>query len=278
MANITASAVKSLRDRVGLPMMDCKKALQECDGDEESAVQWLRERGAKTLEKRADRETSFGRLGIYVAMDPGSGAMVELKCESAPVTKSEEFIQLADDLAQVFALTPSITTAEQLLAAPSPSQSGKTLGDVKDEMFNRIREVFNVGRMTRIDGPCGGYSHNLGTVSGVLVEVTGGSAEAAKDVAMHVAAMRPQALQTSELDQEIVSREREILSEQARQEGKPDNIVEKMVEGRMRSFYAENVLLEQAFVKEPKLTVEKFAAQHGMQVKQFVHWELGTEG
>ena len=261
MANITASAVKSLRDRVGLPMMDCKKALQECDGDEESAVQWLRERGAKTLEKRADRETSFGRLGIYVAMDPGSGAMVELKCESAPVTKSEEFIQLADDLAQVFALTSSITTAEQLLAAPSPSQSGKTLGDVKDEMFNRIREVFNVGRMTRIDGPCGGYSHNLGTVSGVLVEVTGGNAEAAKDVAMHVAAMRPQALQTSELDQ-----------------GKPDNIVEKMVEGRMRSFYAENVLLEQAFVKEPKLTVEKFAAQHGMQVKQFVHWELGTEG
>jgi len=152
------------------------------------------------------------------------------------------------------------------------------LGDVKDEMFNRIREVFNVRRMTRIDGPCGGYSHNLGTVSGVLVEVTGGNAEAAKDVAMHVAAMRPQALQTSELDQEIVSREREILSEQARQEGKPDNIVEKMVEGRMRSFYAENVLLEQAFVKEPKLTVEKFAAQHGMQVKQFVHWELGTEG
>src|SRR5690606_15763033 len=126
----------------------------------------------------------------------------------------------------------------------------KTLGDVKAEMFNRIREVFNVGRLVRYEGQCAAYSHNLGTVSGVLLEVSGNNAQAAKDICMHIAAMRPKALLVEELDPALVAKEREILTETTRKEGKPENIVEKIVEGRMRNFYGESVLLEQPFVKD----------------------------
>jgi len=277
MAGITAADVKALREKTGLPMMDCKKALVECDGDPEAAVQWLRERGAKVLEKRAGRETAFGRFGIYASFEPGVGAMVELKCESAPVTQNEEFIQLANDLAKQLALGPGAATADELLDQPSPSKEGMTLREHKDELFNRIREVFNVGRLVRIDGPCGAYSHNAATVAGVLVEVEGGTPELAKDICMHIAAMRPVALAPEDLDPELVEKERAFQREAALKEGKPENIVDKMVEGRLRNFYAERVLLEQKFVKEQKETVGKFAAKNGMKIKRFVHWELGRE-
>ena len=165
MPEITAAAVKALRDKTGLPMMECKKALQEADGDQDAAITRLRERGAKTMETRADRETAFGRIGIFASFDsPSVGAMVELKCESAPVTQHEEFIQLANDLASQLANVPDVSSAEELLDQPSPSQSGKTLREVKDDLFNRIREVFNVGRMIRLDGSCGAYSHNLSLI------------------------------------------------------------------------------------------------------------------
>jgi elongation factor Ts len=278
MAGITAAQVKDLRERTGLPMMDCKKALSECDGDAERAVQWLRERGAQVLSKRADRETSFGRFGIFASFDPPIGAMVELKCESAPVTQNDEFVQLANDLAQQLATGPGAATADELLGQPSPSKPGSTLGEQKDDLFNRIREVFNVGRMERIDGACGSYSHNAATVAGVLLQVEGGSPELAKDVCMHIAAMRPTALTVQELDPEEVQRERAILREAALQEGKPESIVDKMVEGRLRNFYAERVLLEQPYVKgEGKDTVGKFAEQHGMKIQRFVHWEFAKQ-
>jgi elongation factor Ts len=275
MAAISAADVKALREKTGLPMMECKRALNECDGDQEAAIRWLRERGAQVATKRADRETTFGRFGIYTSMDPGVGAMVELKCESAPVTQNEEFIQLAADLAEQLATGPGAETAEALLEQPSPSRSGMTLGQQKDDLFNRIREVFNVGRMVRIDGPCGAYSHNASTVSGVLMHVEGGDAEAAKDVCMHVAAMRPASLSIEELDAAEVEKERAILRDAALQEGKPENIVDKMVEGRMRNYYAERVLVEQPFVKGDKQTVGQFAKDKGMAIKRFVHWELG---
>jgi elongation factor Ts len=275
MAEITAAAVKALRERTGLPMMDCKKALTESNGDAEAAIVWLRKNGTQIQEKRGGRETSFGRMGIYIDRSKPVGAMVELKCESAPVAGHEEFIALADALAQQLATGPGAATAEELLAQPSPGKSGVTLGEQKDDLFNRIREVFVVGRMVRIDGICAGYSHNAATIAGVLVEVTGGPEEAARDICMHIAAMRPQALSVDQLPADAIEREREILTDAARKEGKPENIIEKMVEGRLRNFYAESVLLEQPFVKGDKETVQQYAKNNGFEVKQFVHWVLG---
>ncbi|MEC7355896.1 MAG: translation elongation factor Ts [Planctomycetota bacterium] len=275
MAEITAAAVMALRKKTGLPMMDCKSALAEAGGDEDKAVELLRKRGAQVLAKRSDRETSFGRFGLYCGSDKPKGAMVELMCESAPVTSNEEFVQLANDLAEQLATGPGAATAEELLDQQSPSKDGMTLRQQKDDLFNRIREVFNVGRMVIIEGTTGGYSHNSGTVSGVIVGVEGGSDELARDVSMHVAAMRPAVLNVSDLPADEVAKEREILKAAALEEGKPENIVEKMVDGRMRNYYAERVLLEQPFVKDDKNSVGKFAESNGMKVTQFVHWELG---
>jgi elongation factor Ts len=272
MSNITPEAVKALRERTGLPMMDCKKALQETNGDAELAVELLRKKGARVAADRAGRETAFGRVGVYAS--DTVGAMVELKCESAPVTKNEEFINFADDLAKQLATGPGAQTVAELLAQPSTRKSGMTLQQQLDDMFNRIREVFKVGRMVRIDGPTGGYSHNGTTVAGALIEASGDPLKL-KDICMHITAMRPQALTSDQLPAEVIEKERGILREQALGEGKPENIVDKMVEGRLRSFFAESVLLSQPFVKEPKLTVGDFAQQNGIRVKRFIHWEIG---
>ena len=278
MADISAADVKELRVSTGLPMMDCKKALTECDGDKEAAVKWLRERGAKVFEKRADRVTAFGRFGMHVGVDNATSAMVELKCESAPVSQNEEFIQLANDLATALANSDGIDSADALLELDSPSQPGTSLGAQKDELFNRIREVFNVGRFVKIDGGCGGYSHNAGTVSGVILAVDGGDDESARDICMHVAAMRPAVLSVEDLPQNEVNAERETLRNAALAEGKPENIVDKMVEGRLRNYFAERVLSEQAFVKDDSMTVGKFAESKGMSLKQYVHWEISDDG
>lgn len=277
MGQITAAAVKAFRDRTGLPLMDCKKALMEADGDEDKAIEALRKKGEKLANKRADRETGFGRFGMHFGLDKPVAAMVELKCESAPVAANEDVIQFANDMARQLAEGPGAATPEELLAQPSPSNPKETLAERKSDLFNRIREVFKVGRMVRIDGTCGGYDHNAATVAGVLVEVEGGTDEAAKDVCMHVAAMRPQSLTVDELDPAVVEKEREILRAAALKEGKPENIVDKMVEGRLRAYYAEHVLLEQPFVKENKISVGQHAEQHGMKIKKFIHWELGRE-
>ena len=275
MAGITAAAVKQLRERTGLPLMDCKKALTENNGDEDAAVQWLRENGLKVQGKRSDRETAFGRYGLYAEKGADSGAIVELKCESAPVASNEEFIQLADDMAAVVAKDASITTAEALLAQPSPSKDGQTIGEVKDELFNRIREVFNVGRMQRVEGQCAAYSHNASTVAGVLLQYEGDDATAARDICMHIAAMRPAGLTSDDIAPEVVEKERQVLREVALKEGKPENIVDKMVEGRIRNFLAEQILTEQPFVKENKSSVGDFAKSSGITLNQFVHWEMG---
>jgi elongation factor Ts len=277
MAAITAALVRELREETGLPMMDCKQALTESGGDKEAAKEALRKKGIKLSESRSGRETAFGRFGIYAGIAKPAGAIVEVKCESAPVAGSEEFIQFANDLAQQLATGPGASTAEELLAQPSPSQPGKSLQDVKDVMFNRIREVFNIGRMKRFEGATGGYSHNSGTVSGVLIQIEGGNDVASKDVSMHIAAMRPLALTTEEIDAAIVAKEREILREAALAEGKPAAIVDKMVDGRIKNFFAEKVLNEQPFVKENSISVGQYAKQHNMSVKQFTHWELGRE-
>jgi elongation factor Ts len=274
MAEITAAAVKSFRERTGLPLMDCKKALLEAGGDEEKAIEFLRKEGKKLEGKRSDRETSFGRFGIYCGQDKPTGAMVELLCESSPVTQNEEFQQLAKDLATALAGAPNVKTVDELLALPSPSKKGVTLNQQKEDMFNRIREVFKVGRMVRVDGTCGGYSHNSGTVAGVLLHVEGGSDDVAKDISMHIAAMKPQALSKDDLNPAVVEQERQLLKDAAIKEGKPANIVDKMVEGRLRQFFAEQTLLEQPFVKDDKQTVGAYAKANGMVVKGYYHWTM----
>lgn len=275
MAEITAAMVKALRERTGLPMMDCKKALQETAGDEQQAVDWLRKQGIKTKETRIGRETSAGRVAVYADHAKSVGTMIELMCESAPVANSSEFIAFANDLAKQLAVGPGAKTAEELLAQKSLSKPGMTFGEQKDDMFNRIREVFNVGRILRIDAPCGAYAHHDGSL-GALVEVSGGTADAAKDIAMHVAANKSTTVVRKEdLDPAAVDKERAILTEAARAEGKPENIIAKMIEGRLKNFFAEQVLLEQPFVKDDKQTVGKIADAAKMKVVRFVRWELG---
>ena len=278
MAEITAAAVKSLRDKTGLPMMDCKRALQDAGGDPDKAVVLLREAGAKTMEKRAGRKTSAGRIAVHAAADDAAGAIVELQCESAPVAANSEFVQLADDLARQLATGAGAATPEELLGQSSPSKSGQTLREQFDDLTNRIREVFRLERIERIDGRCGGYAHHNGAV-GVLLHFDGGDAALGKDVCMHVAAMRPAAVGKDDLDQTEVDKEREILANAARKEGKPEKIIEKMVEGRLRNYYAERCLSEQPFVKaeDGKTTVGKVAQEGGMKIVRFVHWELAKE-
>lgn len=276
MAEITAAAVKDLRERTGLPMMDCKKALQESGGNPEKAVEILRKAGAKTMEKRAGRATSSGRVAIYFNVDKGVGSIVDLRCESAPVAANEEFVQLANDLATQLALGPGAATPDELLDQPSPSNPSRTLRRQFDDLNNRIREVFKLEKIARIDGPCGGYAHHNGA-SAVILHYEGGSPELAKDICMHVAAMRPKALGVDDLDPAVVAKEREIQSEIARKEGKPEKIIEKMVEGRLRNFYAEQCLTEQPFVKDDSQTVGKVAKAAGMKLVRFIHWELGKE-
>jgi len=278
MANITAAAVKSLRDKTGLPMMACKKALIESGGDEDKAVQALRMAGEKTAEKQAGRATTSGRIAIYTDPKAGVGTIIELKCESAPVASNEEFIQLANDLAKQLAIGPGAATPGELLAQPSPSKEGVTLKEQLDELYNRIRENFQFERLERIDGVCGGYAHHNGAVA-VLLEIEGGTPELARDICMHIAALSPGALAKEDVDPELIERERVILTEQARGEGKPEGIIEKMVEGRLRNYFAERCLTEQVFVKaeDGKTTVGQAAEAAGMKLLRFVQWGLSKE-
>lgn len=275
MAEITSASVKALRERTGLPMMDCKKALEACDGDADKAVEELRKAGNTKMAGRGDRPTGFGRMGLYTSAKVG--AMVEIQCESAPVASNAEFTQLAKDLAQQLATGPGAATIDELLAQPSPSKKGVTLLEQRDELMNRIREVFNVKRMVRLDGACAGYEHPGTLIHGVLLQYSGGNDEAARNVCMHIAAMKPAALVKEELDPAVVAKERDFLTEQARGEGKPENIIAKMVEGRLRNFYAERVLTEQPYVKDDKQSVGAYAKANGMKIEKFVLWVLGKD-
>jgi elongation factor Ts len=278
MAEITAAAVMALREKTGLPMMECKKALAECGGNTDQAVEWLRKQGVKTQALRADREMSTGRLAVYTDPAKGVGTMIELKCESAPVAGSPDFKDLVNDIAKTLALGPGAKTPADLLAQKSQAHPEKTLGELKDDLFNRMREVFELSRICRIDAPCGGYAHHDGSKA-ALVEIVGkttpDAATAAKEIAMHVVALAPQALTKDDLDPAAVAKEREILTEAARSEGKPENIIAKMIEGRLRNFFSQNVLLEQPFVKDDKQTVGQFAKAAGFEVKSMHNWKLG---
>jgi elongation factor Ts len=278
MSEITAAAVMALREKTGLPMMECKKALQACGGNTDEAVEWLRKQGIKTQSLRADRETSCGRLAVYTDPAKGIGAMIEMRCESPPVAGSPDFKDFCNDIAKTLALGPGATSPEELLAQKSLAHPDKTLGQIKDDLFNRMREVFELARIKRIEAPCGGYAHHDGSKA-ALVEIAGDKAaaagETAKEIAMHVVALAPQAIRKEDLDPAVVEKEREILTEAARKEGKPENIIAKMIEGRLRNFFAQCVLLEQPFVKDDKQSVGQLAKQAGIEIKSVEHWKLG---
>ncbi len=279
MAEITAAAVMAHRDKTGLPMMECKKALLECGGNTAEAVEWLRRQGVKTQAMRADRETSTGRLAVYADPAKNVGTIIELKCESAPVANSQDFKALAEDIATTLALGPGAKTPAELLAQKSHAHPDKTLAEIKDDLFNRMREVFDLARICRIDAPCGGYAHHDGS-KGAIVEIAGkttgpDAATVAKDISMHVVALAPQAITKEDLDPAAVAKEREILTEAARGEGKPENIIAKMIEGRLRNFFSQCVLLEQPFVKDDKQTVGQLAKSAGLEVKRVENWKLG---
>jgi len=279
MAEITAASVMALREKTGLPMMECKKALQECGGNTDQAVEWLRKQGIKTQSMRADRETSCGRLAVFADAAKGVGTIIEFKCESPPVAGSQDFKDLANDIAKTLAVGPGAAIPADLLVQKSTAHPDRTLGELKDDLFNRMREVFELSRIKRIDGACGGYAHHDGSKA-ALIEISGNvsgpqAAEVAKDIAMHVVALAPQAIRKEDLDPAVVDKEREILSEAARKEGKPENIIAKMIEGRLRNFFSQCVLLEQPFVKDDKQTVGQLAKAAGLEVKSVENWKLG---
>lgn len=278
MAEITAAAVKALRELTDLPMMDCKKALVKADGDQEQAIEILKEGSKKIQLKRADNATGEGRITIVVKDDGSAAAMVEIQCESAPVAANDEFKALADQCTRQMLNGSGATNPEELLSQPAPDVEGKTLNEVYEELVNKIREKIVVAKVTRVDGPVAGYVHHDGK-RGVLFRAKGEEATSPilRDVAMHVAGLRPTVTTVDELDQAAVQAERDRLSEEARATGKPDNIIDKIVDGRMKNFYVDQgVLVQQPFAKDDSKTVSQALAEHGFEAAGFTCWVLGT--
>lgn len=277
MAEITAAAVKALRERTDLPMMECKKALVAAEGDQEKAVEILKQQVGKVMDKRKDNVTAEGRFCVAAADDGSAIAMVEMMCESDPVAKSEDFNFLGQQCALQVLNGPGATTAEELLAQPVPDRPEITLQALLEEVTNKIREKMVVGRIARVEGPAGSYVHHDGK-TGSLFQAAGEakSDEILNDMAMHVAAMKPKVALPDQLEPAVVAAQRDSLTEQAKATGKPDNIIEKIVDGQMKKFYdEEGVLTAQPFAKDDTKTVEKALADAGLTAVGFVCWELG---
>jgi elongation factor Ts len=272
---ISAAAVKELRERTGAGMMECKKALEETAGDMEAAIDLLRSRGAAKAAKRAGRETTEGAVASFV--EGGVGALVELNCETDFVARTEAFQDLARELAQHVARHATDLDGQaggEVLSGQRYLGGDTTVADVVTGVSAKTGENVVVRRVARFQGAeLGTYIHMTGKI-GVLVDVEGGtSAEVARDVAMHIAAARPLAVTASDIPADVVDRERAVYLEQVRQEGKPEPIQEKIVEGKLRKFYQEQTLLDQAFVKDPDRTVGQLLGE--ATVRRFVRFELG---
>ena len=283
MAQITAALVKDLRDRTGAGMMDAKKALVENDGDTEAAVDWLRAKGLSKAAKKAGRAAADGLVAALLSSDGTSGTLVELNAETDFVARNEKFQSALAGIAKTALETDGSLEAVQ--NAPAPKGDG-TVNDMITGLVATIGEnmtLRRVAKMTAEGGQVAAYVHspeaeNMGKI-GVLVAVEGSDnaklSEAARKVAMHVAATNPASATTADLDPELVDRERQILTEQARESGKPDNVIEKMIEGRLNKFYKEVVLVEQPFVMNPDQTVAAFLEEQGATLKGFVRFGLG---
>jgi elongation factor Ts len=277
MTEISAAAVKALRDKTDLPMMLCKKALMEAGGDEEKAKDILKREGLKVKEKRADNPTEEGRIFTGIAADGSEAVMIEVVCESPPVATGQDMAGFGEKLVKQFLQGPGAATPEELLAEKDPDGSGKTLAELFDEMINKIREKIVVTRIARMRGPVGAYVHH-DYKTGVLFQASGEKklAPVLKDVAMHIAALGPVVCYPDDLDPALVEKERERLREAAKKSGKPDNIVDKIVEGQLKTFYNEaGVLTFQPFAKEQSKTVSQVLAEQGLKAAKFLRWAIG---
>ena len=272
---ITAAQVKELREKTGAGMMDCKKVLTETDGDMEKAIELLRERGIAKAAKKSGRVAAEGLVECYVSEDGKVGAIVEVNAETDFVAKNQEFRDFVMDVAkQVVEKNPA--NVEELLAQESISEAGKTVQEVLTNKIATIGENMNIRRFERFEttGIVEKYIHGDGKIA-VLVELTNGTTELAKDICMQIAAARPEFVKDTYVPEERVQKEMEILKVQAMNEGKPEAIAEKMVQGRLRKFYEEICLVDQAFVKNPDKKISDILKENNAEVIRFARFEKG---
>ena len=267
--NITADSVKQLRERTGAGMMECKKALVETKGDLDAAAELMRKTGLAKADKKASRGGSEGT--VVVERAGNDAVLVEVNCETDFVARGDEFLSFAKELAQV-ALSKAPSTVESLL---NETSGASTLDEKRRALIAKIGENISARRFVRMNssGPMGAYIH--GGRIGALVALEGGDEALAKDLAMHVAAVNPAYIDSSDVPAEVLNKERDILTEQSKGEKKPPEIIAKMVEGRLRKYLAEITLMGQPFVKDPDTTVEKLVKKAGAKIKQIVRYEVG---
>ena len=272
---VSANTVKELREKTGAGMMDCKKVLTETDGDIEKAIELLRERGIAKAAKKSDRIAAEGIVEAYVSEDGKVGAVVEVNSETDFVAKNDDFKQFVLDIAeQIVKENPA--DVEALLAQKSIKDSAKTVQEVLTEKIATIGENMSIRRFARFEstGLVEKYIHGEGKI-GVLVEVENGDSTLAKDICMQIAAARPEFLDRDSVPADRVEKEMEILKAQAMNEGKPAEIAEKMVQGRIGKFYGEICLVEQVFVKNGDMKVKDLLASKGAKVVRFARFEKG---
>ncbi|WP_380285244.1 translation elongation factor Ts [Kitasatospora purpeofusca] len=279
MANFTAADVKKLRELTGAGMMDCKKALDEAEGNVEKAVEILRIKGQKGVAKREGRDASNGAVAALIAEDKKSGVLVELNCETDFVAKGDNFVKVADAIATHVAAT---APADLDAALASEIEAGKTVQQFVDEANATLGEKIVFRRFAQFDGDgfVAVYLHktspDLPPAVGVLVELDKENAEVAKDVAQHIAAFAPKFLSREDIPAEDIENERRVAEATAREEGKPEAALPKIVEGRVTGFVKENSVLEQAFAKDNKKTVAKVLEENGVALKRFARFRVGA--
>ena len=273
---VTASQVKDLREKTGAGMMDCKKVLTEADGDMEKAIELLRERGIAKAAKKSDRIAAEGLVLGYVSEDQKTGAVVEVNSETDFVAQNAEFRSFVEAVAkQVVLKNPA--DVEALLEQESIEEVGKKVSEVLIDKTAKIGEKLSIRRFTRFettDGLIEKYIHGDGKIA-VLVNLKGGDSNLAKDICMQIAAARPEYLNREAVPQERLDKEMEILKVQAMNEGKPEAIAEKIVQGRIGKFYSEICLVEQEFVKNPDIKVSELLKQNNSEVVEFARLEKG---
>ena len=271
---ITAELVKNLREKTGAGMMDCKKVLTETNGDMEKAAELLRERGIAKAAKKSGRIAAEGLVAAHVTADKKVGAIVEVNAETDFVAKNEEFVNFVNDIAEIVA-TSAPADLEGLLAT-NYKEAGKTVQEVLTDKIATIGENMSIRRFERFesDGLVESYIHGAGKIA-VLVDFAKGETELAKDVCMQIAAARPEFFNRESVPQDRVAKEMEILKAQAMNEGKPAEIAEKMVMGRIQKFFKEICLEEQAFVMDGDISVATYVKNNGGSIKDMIRYEVG---